>query len=88
MADKSELERTIAKIEAAIKEGHASDPKKKARLIELLHELKAGVRKEEHGPLDALIAALEKSAAGLETSHPALTAFVDHVSRLLASMGI
>lgn len=88
MADKKQLESTIAKIEAAIKDGHASDPKKKAELIRLLRILKASVRAEDHGPLEDLIQALEKSAVGLEASHPVFAAYLDHASRLLASIGI
>ncbi len=88
MPDKKELERTIAKIEAAIKAGQASDPKKRAELISLLRELKAGIRQEDQGPLEDLITALEDSAVGLEASHPTLTAYLNHASRLLASIGI
>ena len=88
MADKKALELALAKIEAAIKDGHAFDPKKKAALIGLLRELKTGIRSEDHGPLEDLIAALEKSAVGLEASHPTFTAFLDHAARLLASIGI
>ncbi|MDX6769758.1 MAG: hypothetical protein SF051_09520 [Elusimicrobiota bacterium] len=88
MADKKELERLITSIEAAIKDGHASDPAKKAQVIASLRQLKAGIRAEDHGPLDDLITALESSAVGLEASHPTLTAYLDRASRLLASIGI
>lgn len=88
MADKKELERLIASIETAIKNGHAADPAKKAQVIEQLRQLKAGVKAHDHGPLDDLISALESSAVGLEASHPTLTAYLDRASRLLASIGI
>lgn len=88
MSGKSELEKVIARIESGIKSGDARDPKKKAELVKLLRQLKAGVKKEDHGPLDDLISALEESAMGLEASHPTLTAYLGHVSRLLASIGI
>lgn len=88
MTDKKAVEQTLAKIEAAIKGGHASDPKKKAELIGLLRQLKAGIRQEDSGPLDDLIEALEESAVGLEASHPTFAAYLDYATRLLASIGI
>lgn len=88
MADKKDVQRSLARLEAALKRGDAADPKKKAELIRLVRELKAEIRADEHGPLDELLHHLDRSAVGLETSHPALTAVLDHISRLLASIGI
>ena len=88
MTDKKALEQPIAKIEAAIKSGQAADPKKRAELIALLRELKDGIRQEDHGPLEDLIQALEQSAVGLDASPPTFTAFLDHASRLLLSIGL
>ena len=88
MAGKKDLEALVARIEAAVKAGGASDPKKKASLVRDLRELKAGLKEELHGPLDDLLAALEEDAVGLEAKHPAFVAFLDHTSRLLASIGI
>jgi hypothetical protein len=88
MADNKSLRLIISEIETAIKNGHASDSAKKAEIIGLLRQLKAGVQAHDHGPVDDLISALEGSAVGLEASHPTLTAYLDRASRLLASIGI
>lgn len=88
MADKKDLEALVRRIEAAVKAGHAADPKKKAALARDLRELKSGLKAELHGPLDDLLDLVEADAVGLEASHPTFTAFIGHVSRLLASIGI
>lgn len=88
MAAKKDLETLLARIEAAVKAGDACDIKKKPALVRDLHALKAGLKKELHGPLDDLLDALEEDKVGLEASHPVFTAFLGHASRLLASIGI
>jgi hypothetical protein len=88
MAAKKDLEALLARVEAAVKAGDAGDPKKKAALVRDLRELKAGLKKELHGPLDELLQAVEEDAVGLEAKHPAFVRFLDHASRLLASIGI
>lgn len=88
MAAKKDLEALLARVEAAVKSGDGADPKKRAALVRDLRELKAGLKEELHGPLDDLLQALEEDAVGLEAKHPAFVRFLDHASRLLASIGI
>lgn len=88
MAAKKDLEALLARIEAAVKAGDACDIKKKPALVRDIRELKAGLKEELHGPLDDMIQAVEEDAVGLEAKHPAFVRFLDHATRLLASIGI
>ncbi len=84
------IEKTVAKIEAAIKEARLADPKNKAHLIALLEKLKAEVQNEKRSK-DMLASAdqgLKDAAVEFDVSHPQLAAVVGEVSMLLSKIGI
>lgn len=83
------VDKTIAKIEAAIKGAHASGPAEKEELIRLLEdlklELKSAKRKDALGSFEQRLGV---QAAALEATHPQTAALVSEVCTLLASIGL
>lgn len=85
------IDETLAKIEAAIKQVRAADPKEREDLIRLLEKLRADLRAggvPQEAGLTAVRRALEESVVGYEASHPKLAAVVNEICSLLASVGI
>lgn len=85
------IDETLAKIEAAIKQVRAADPKEREELIRLLEKLKADLRAggaPGGAGLAAARRALEESMVGYEASHPQLAAVVNEICTMLASVGI
>jgi hypothetical protein len=84
------IKETIEKIEAALREVHAANPKNKAELVSLLEKLKAEVKNDRRKKdvLDEAEESLKNSALEFEAEHPKLAAVVNEVTTLLASIGI
>ena len=84
------IKETVEKIEAALREVNATNPKNKAELITLLEKLKAEVKNERRKKdvLDEAEEGLKNAALEFETEHPKLAAVVNEVTTMLASIGI
>jgi|CXWL01.1.fsa_nt_gi hypothetical protein len=84
------IDKTLAKIEAAIKQAHGADPKNKKELIRLLEQLKSelGRDKQSDDLLQSAQNGLRSAAVEFEATHPQLAAVVNEVCTLLASVGI
>ncbi len=84
------IKETVEKIEAALREVNASNPKNKAELIALLEKLKAEVKNDRRkkDTLDEAEENLKNAALEFEAEHPKLAAVVNEVTTMLASIGI
>lgn len=84
------IEETLAKIEAALREAHGTDPKNKAELIALLEKAKAEVANQKRSKdlLSQAEEGLKDAAVEFDATHPKLAAIVGEVSAMLAKIGI
>lgn len=84
------IEETVAKIEAAIREADSLDPKKKARLIAQLENLKAEVQRDMRSKdlIDKAEEAVKNAALEFDATHPKLGAVIGEISLMLAKIGI
>jgi len=84
------IKETVEKIEAALREVNAANPKNKAELVALLEKLKSEVNAErrDKGTIDRAEESLKLAAVEFEVEHPKLAAVVNEVTTMLASIGI
>lgn len=83
------IEDTLAKIEAALKDAAAADPKKKTELTALLTQLKRELKSAgKPGDPAESAQALSDTARAFEASHPKLVQIVAEICRELAALGI
>lgn len=83
------VDETLAKIEAAISRAHQDAPSNKQELVRLLEQLKKELENERRGDvLRSFDQGLRDAAIEFDVSHPQLSAAVNEVSTLLASIGI
>ena len=86
----SVIDKTLAKIEAAIMQVRTADPKNKAELIRLLEQLKSELPREQRSDdlLRSASEGLKASAVEFEATHPKLAPIINEVCALLASIGV
>ena len=83
------VDETLKKIEAAIGSAKKDGPANKQELVRLLEQLKKELENERRGDvLRSVDQGLRDAALDFGKSHPQLSATVNEISTLLASIGI